>query len=64
MAKLLDEIMRGLEQITVADLEAMAPAERQRPAQQLKHWASIADRGEPPKGVLGSLGNGDHDGDG
>lgn len=46
------------------DIEQLAPAERQRFADTLRHWATLAERGDPPAGVLGDLGRGDRDGDG
>ena len=57
MATLIDEILRLLEQLTAADLEALPPAERERLAQRLRYLAEQA--GDKPKsGVLGDLGEG------
>jgi hypothetical protein len=60
---LIREIVKGLEALTAADLDQLAPAERRRLADLLRHLAGIADKGEPPKGVLGDLANGER-GDG
>jgi hypothetical protein len=51
-----------LEGIDPADLQRLAPAERRRLADRLRHLADIADPRKPavpPKGVLADLRNGE-----
>jgi hypothetical protein len=51
---LASQILKLLEAITAAEIEAMPPAERQRFAQLLAHWAKLA--GDPvPPGPLADL---------
>jgi hypothetical protein len=57
-----DRIAALLETLTLADLDAMKPAQREQLAQRLQHWGALANaRGKPQKrkaGVLADLGNG------
>jgi hypothetical protein len=59
---LIHEVIRHLEQLKREDIEALPPVERRRLADLLRHLAELAAKGEPPKGVLGDLANGDRDG--
>ena len=57
MAPLIAELLRLLSQLTVADLQVLPPAERERLAQRLRYLADAA-RDQPKSGVLGDLGEG------
>jgi hypothetical protein len=52
---LITQIMALLETLTKADIEALSPVDRERLAQRLRHLAQLAERPDPPKGVLRHL---------
>ena len=58
---LIHEIQRQLESLKPSDLDQLAPVERRRLADLLRHWAKVAERDEPKGGVLRDLkdGNGE-----
>jgi hypothetical protein len=44
MSWIVSAIIRGLQLVTVEDIEALPPARRRQLADLLRHWGSVADK--------------------